>query len=255
MSTLNIDRDRLNSDLMYRVNFNREFIEFTTEDGAILNAAAPLILPVTMEIVDAVYEHLLLFSNTKEVFLKREEGFEGDLPTVDELTIDHPIMVLRRKFLTMWFAKIMTADFSDPSFWTYLDKVGEMHTGRPAFKHRLNKDPLIVDLNLLSLTLAWIQDVVLTIVLNSPRHELSSSRKLKILRAFNKIIAIQNDLFQRHYVRTDEEAAADLAKWRTKAKQEGTGVEDLGKPSKPKEERQEEEEAKEAVEALKELKV
>lgn len=28
------------------------------------------------QIVDGVYEHLFCFSNTKSVFLKREEGFE-----------------------------------------------------------------------------------------------------------------------------------------------------------------------------------
>jgi hypothetical protein len=63
--------------------------------------------------------------------------------------------------------------------------------------------------------------------MNIPRHELSSSRKLKILRAFKKIIAIQTDLFQRHYVRTDEEARVDLEKWQ-KANEGRTAGVDLG---------------------------
>ncbi|GAA5967209.1 hypothetical protein JCM11641_000478 [Rhodosporidiobolus odoratus] len=224
-----VDRERLNTDVLYRVQFDRDFVEFTKEDEEILHAAAPLVLPITMEIVDGVYEHLFMFSNTKEVFLKREEGYEGELAkSADELTLDHPQILLRKKFLTLWLAKIMTANFESPEFWQYLDAAGSMHTGRPAFKHRLNKAPLIVSLQYLSLTLAWIQDVFLTIVMNIPRHELSSSRKLKILRAFNKIIAIQQDLFQRHYVRNDEEAAADLAKWQEQAKATGEdGAADL----------------------------
>ncbi|GAA6003117.1 uncharacterized protein JCM10292_002875 [Rhodotorula paludigena] len=210
-----IDRDRLNTDLAYRVQYDRDFVEFTKDDEDVLHAAAPLILPVTMDIVDGVYEHLFCFSNTKSVFLKREEGFEGDLAgKLDDLTLEHPQMKLRKKFLTMWVARIMTADFQKAEFWEYLDKVGEMHTGRPAFKHRLNKDPLIVDLQQLTLTLAWINDVVTTIVLNIPRDELSSKRKLRILRAFSKIMWISQDLWQRHYVRTDEEAEKDLARWR-----------------------------------------
>ncbi|BGP38590.1 hypothetical protein JCM10449v2_002525 [Rhodotorula kratochvilovae] len=219
-----IDRDRLNSDLGYRVAYDRDFIEFTKEDEDTLHAAAPLILPVTMDIVDGVYDHLFHYTNTKGVFLAREEGFEGDLvKTMEDLTLDHPQMKLRKKFLTMWCARIMTGDFASTEFWEYLDKVGEMHTGRPAFRHRLNKDPLIVDLQQLTLTLAWIQDVVTTIVMSIPRDELSSKRKLRILRAFQKVIAIQLDLMQRHYVRSDEEARADLARWREKTRVEEGG--------------------------------
>ncbi|GAA5868643.1 hypothetical protein JCM8547_003765 [Rhodosporidiobolus lusitaniae] len=252
-----IDQERLNSDVMYRVQFDRTFVEFTKEDEDTLHAAAPLILPVTMEIVDGVYEHLFLFSNTKEIFLKREEGYEGDLvDKMEDLKLDHPQMLLRKKFLTLWLAKVMTGDFSSQQYWTYLDAVGEMHTGRPAFKHRLNKDPLHVPLQYLSLTLAWIQDVVLTIVMNIPRHELSSPRKLRILRAFNKIIAIQQDLFQRHYVRSDEEAAADLAKWNEKHSGGKDAVADLSKrEAKKEEDRAEKKEAKEATDALPDVKV
>ncbi|BGP14567.1 hypothetical protein JCM10213v2_002516 [Rhodosporidiobolus nylandii] len=267
-SVQRIDRERLQTDLQYRVAWDREFVEFTKDDEDTLHAAAP---------VDGTYEHLFLWSNTKEVFLKREQGYQGDLvDRLEDLKLDHPQMLLRKKFLTMWVSKIMTADFASLEFWQYLDKVGEMHTGRPAFKHRQNKQPLIVDLQYLSLTLAWIEDVVLTIVMNIPRHELSSSRKLKILRAFNKVIAMQQDLFQRHYVRSDEEAAADLAKWEKRAKAAGTdGTTDLStaaasstkkealeqvKEEKQKREEKREEEAskedaKQATNALPEVKV
>lgn len=41
-----ISRDRLLKDLAYRVDFNRQFIEFGEEDARTLNASAPLLLPV-----------------------------------------------------------------------------------------------------------------------------------------------------------------------------------------------------------------
>ncbi|KAJ8296042.1 hypothetical protein OF846_001364 [Rhodotorula toruloides] len=128
-----------------------------------------------MDIVDGVYKHLFLFSNTKSVFLAREEGFEGDLASrMEDLTLEHPQMKLRKKFLTMWLAKQLT------------------------------------------LTLAWINDTVTSIVMQMPREELSSKRKMRILRAFGKIVWFQQDLFQRHFVRSDEEARADLEKWRAR---------------------------------------
>lgn len=67
-----------------------------------------------MQIVDGVYEHLFEFSYTKEVFLKRqaEEGGEHE-KDITKLSLDSPQMVLRRKMLTFWLAKILTADFED----------------------------------------------------------------------------------------------------------------------------------------------
>lgn len=44
-----IERDRLISDLAYRVEFDRQFIEFTKEDASTLNAAAPLLLPIVTD--------------------------------------------------------------------------------------------------------------------------------------------------------------------------------------------------------------
>lgn len=45
-----------------------------------------------------------------------------------------------------------------------------------------------------------------------PKDVLSAARKTAVLQAFNKLFFLQQDLFQRHYVRTDEEAATHLAK-------------------------------------------
>lgn len=41
-----IDRERLKTDLEYRVAFSRDFIEFTDDDVAVLQGVAPLMLPV-----------------------------------------------------------------------------------------------------------------------------------------------------------------------------------------------------------------
>jgi len=136
-----------------------------------------------------------------------------------------------------------------------MDRVGVMHTGQPAFKHRLNKQPLHVDLHALTLTLGWVTDVVITIVMEFPKNVLSTAKKAAVLKAFNKLLWIQQDLFQRHYVRTDEEAAANLAKVRDKAHAdllaEKVGEVKLKTPGEIKEEA----EAKEAAEELPELEV
>lgn len=52
---IDIDRDRLQSDLAYRVSFARQFIGFSQDDADALNAAAPLVAPLVKGVVDGVY--------------------------------------------------------------------------------------------------------------------------------------------------------------------------------------------------------
>jgi hypothetical protein len=61
------------------------------------------------------------------------------------------------------------------------------------------------------LLLGWVQDVVITAVFSIKEKDLSQQDRMAVLRAFNKVVAIQTDLFQKHYIRDDEEAAFHLA--------------------------------------------
>ncbi|KAL8280886.1 hypothetical protein RQP46_006565 [Phenoliferia psychrophenolica] len=176
-TTITIDRELLLKDLHYRVAFDRDFLGFNEVDEQVLHDSAPLVLPIVKKIVDGVYDHLFKFTYTKQVFLKRNVGFEGEVAkTLDELTVDDPQMKFRKMFLQTW---ILTSNYTDP-------------------------DPLKVDLQALSLTLGWVVDVVLSIVLTLPELVLSQEDKAALSRAFNKMIWIQQDLFARHYTRSDE---------------------------------------------------
>jgi len=83
-----------------------------------------------------------------------------------------------------------------------------------------SKEPLHVDLHALSLTLGWIQSIIITIVMEFPRDVLTTHRKTQALQAFNKLFFLQQDLFQRHYIRSDEEAAMHLARVQQAARDE-----------------------------------
>lgn len=82
-----------------------------------------------------------------------------------------------------------------------------MHTGNPAFKHRANKDPLIIDLLACEFLapphslkadpphrrtgnalLAWVSDHLTQLVLTLPESALPREQGIKIVRAFNKIM-------------------------------------------------------------------
>jgi len=78
--------------------------------------------------------------STKEVFLKRPKDLDGDSSIVRDITqlsLQSPQMVLRKNMLTHWLAKVLASDFDKMDVWEFMDRVGVMHTGQPAFKHRL----------------------------------------------------------------------------------------------------------------------
>lgn len=207
-----VDRERLQEDARYRIAWSKTFIGFTTEDGKALNGALPVISPTIEHLVDDIYQHLFKWDYTTQPFLKRNVGYDGELAgSLDYLRLDHPQIQFRKRFLRAYVYRIFDSNWDDMESWEYLDRVGLIHTGLAGVQGREKNGPIKVDLMACTLLLGWVQDVVLTVVLTLPDNVLSGGEKIKILRAFNKVIWIQQDLFQRHYIRDDEEAEFNLA--------------------------------------------
>merc|ERR1712169_60015 len=200
-------------DLEQRVTFARDFLRFTEDDGKLLNSVAPLISPLIKPTVDGVYTQLFRFDVTSRPFLKKNADYEGNEHAVDlsQLNHDDPQISHRKKILSAYVGKLFTSDFEAHSTWAYFDKVAAMHTGLAAFKHRAKKDPLVVDLQPMALLLGWIVDVVVKAVLSLPDETADISTKTSVITAFNKLIWVQNDLFNKYYSKTDEELAAATA--------------------------------------------
>lgn len=193
-----IDPASLNH-LPSRIAYDRAFVGFTEADAAALHAAKPFIAPLVPTIVDIVYVKLLSFDITAQSFIPKQTGYEGIVPTdVTELSATHPQILYRKGFLTGYLVKLVTADYNDEKTWEYFDKVGIMHTGVAGFAHRQKKAPLRVEYQHMALLLGYVVDIVLSVVVESP--DLDGPTKAAVLRALNKVVWIQNDLFSRHYI-------------------------------------------------------
>lgn len=81
-----------------------------------------------------------------------------------------------------------------------MDKVGLMHTGVKAFKHKAQTKPLVVPYRDCALTLCWVETVLQTAILQAPEEKLNMQDKIAAVASTNKLIWIQNDLFARHYI-------------------------------------------------------
>lgn len=185
-----IDEARLETDPDYRFEYLSEFMNFSTEDMAAVHGAAQHLGPLVPVLVDAVYDKLFSYDATRKPFLPRQAGYEGPVPTsVEALTPDHEMIKFRKQHLARYLERLVTRPY-DASMVKYLDMVGRIHTrqaGNPEIHVAL------VHMNAL---LGFVADAITNVIfgLGLPRES-----EIAAVRAFNKLLWIQNDLISRHY--------------------------------------------------------
>lgn len=185
-----IDEPRLESDLGYRFGYVAGFVGFGDDDIAAIHGAAPLLAPLVPGLVDAVYSKLFQQDATWRHFVPRQHGYDGNVPTtLEQLTTDHPQIAFRKQHLGRYLAALVTKPY-DGKMVEYLDMVGKMHTPKAGSK---DLDVPLVQMNAL---MGFVSDALTATILglNLPRDA-----EAKALRAFGKLLWIQNDLITRHY--------------------------------------------------------
>jgi hypothetical protein len=185
-----VDEQRLESDLGYRFGYLSEFMGFGTEDVAAIHAAAPVLAPLVPTLVDAVYERLRRYDATWRHFLPRQHAYEGPVPkTLEELTDDHPMLHYRKRHLARYLTALVTKPYDEKTV-AFLDQVGKMHTSEAGSAE------IVVPLVQMNALLGFVADA-LTNTLTS--LGLERGQEVRTLRAFNKLLWLQNDLINRHY--------------------------------------------------------
>lgn len=185
-----IDEPRLESDLTYRFQYLVEFMGFSAEDVAAIHGAASAVAPLVPFLVDAVYEKLHQYDATWRHFLPRQSSYEGAVPqALADVTPDHEVIRFRKEHLGRYLAALVTRPY-DAKMVSYLDMVGKIHTPKAGSKEL---DVPLVQMNAL---LGFVADALTNTIMN-----LGLERALEVatLRAFNKLLWLQNDLINRHY--------------------------------------------------------
>ncbi len=186
----NIDEQKLESDLGYRFGYVTEFMGFGEDDIAAIHGSAAHLAPIVPQLVDAVYDKLFSYDATKRHFVPRQSGYEGDVPeSVEALQMDHEMIEFRKQHLGRYLERLVTKPY-DGDMLNYLDLVGKMHTPKAGSKAL---DVPLVQMNAL---MGFVSDALLATILGLGLDAETTSRTL---RAFNKLLWLQNDLITRHY--------------------------------------------------------
>jgi hypothetical protein len=185
-----IDEARLEGDLDYRFGYLAEFMAFGEDDIHAIQSAASALGPRVSSLVDAVYDKLFQFDATKRHFVSRQSGYEGAAPgDLEGLTVDHEIIQFRKQHLGRYLATLVTKPY-DSKMASYLDRVGKIHTPQAGSKEL---DVPLIQMNVL---LGFVSDALVQTILDL---NLDRLQEIATLRAFNKVLWIQNDLINRHY--------------------------------------------------------
>lgn len=185
-----IDEPRLETDLAYRFGYLTEFMGFTAEDVAAIHAAAPYLAPVVPALVDAVYDKLFSYDATKRHFVPKQSGYNGEVPeSMESLTQQHAMIEFRKQHLARYLAALVTRPY-DNGMVGYLDMVGKIHTPKAGSKD------LNVPLVQMNALLGFVSDALLATIAGLGLERAAEERTL---RAFNKLLWLQNDLIVRHY--------------------------------------------------------
>lgn len=185
-----IDEPKLESDLGYRVGYLAEFMGFGAEDIKTIHGAAGQLAPLVPTLVDAVYDKLFSYDATKRHFVPRQSGYEGPVPEgLEQLQMDHEMIRFRKEHLGRYLAALVTREY-DEKMLQYLDMVGKIHTPK-AGSAELNVP--LVQMNAL---MGFVADALIATIQGLG---LDRETEKATIRAFNKLLWLQNDLITRHY--------------------------------------------------------
>jgi hypothetical protein len=190
-----IDETRLETDNAARYEFLAEFIGFDEDDVSAIHQAAGIVGPLIPAVVERTYEKLLAYDATARHFVPRQHGFDGPVPTnLESLSVDHAQIQFRKEHLLRYLMHLIGHAYNAKTA-DYLDMVGKMHT--PAAGNDQIDVPL-VQMNALS---GLLSDSLTDAIRNSNCDDETQAR---MLRAFNKLMWIQNGFIGRHYEANDQ---------------------------------------------------
>ncbi|MBI1325883.1 hypothetical protein GC170_22210 [bacterium] len=185
-----IDEKSLETDLQARFAYVSEFIGLSPKDVESIHGAVGHLAPLVPQLVDAVYAKLYQQDATWRHFATPQAGYQGDVPEkLEDLTPDHPIIKFRKEHLAGYLVALVTKPY-DGKMVQYLDWVGKIHTSKAGSPRT------IIPIVQIDALMGFVADALIATVyaLNLPRQT-----EMDTIRAFQKLLWIQNDLFVRHY--------------------------------------------------------
>ena len=114
-----------------------------------------------------------------------------------ELKPDHELIRFRKNHLTRYLVALVSKSY-DEKMVAYLDMVGKIHTNKAGARD------IAVPLVQMNALMGYVSDALVGVLLGL---DIDCALKKSAVRAFNKLLWLQNDLITRHYQADRTQAA------------------------------------------------
>lgn len=189
-----LDEQRLELDLAYRYEFLRNFIGFGADDVAAIRKVLVELVVLMPDIVKEQYHKLLAYDATARHFVERQQGCASPPPeSLADLSAEHGQVKFRMDHMQSYLMQLIGHPF-DSKIAVLFDAVGKMHTPKTG-NPKIN-----VPLVQMNAFMGMFADLLTgrLLALNT-----DADTKINCLRAFQKILWLQNDFITRHYAAAD----------------------------------------------------
>ncbi|KIV87416.1 hypothetical protein PV11_02964 [Exophiala sideris] len=189
-----VSRRDLYTSLSTRVAYLQQFLDFGPNDVNAINEGRKHITAVIPDIVDMVYKKVLKHDITARI-LSNNDSRDEENPM--DWVREEDVRFKSRKMGMRWWITKLVSDPTKTEYWEYLDKVGLRYVGKG------RSCLLYVDYIFLGACLGYIQDSMTQAIFSQPGLDLA--HKIALVRAFGKVIWIQNDLMAKWHVEDGKE--------------------------------------------------
>lgn len=188
-----LDEQRLELDLAYRYEFLKNFVGFDDEDVAAIRKVLAELAAQVPEIIQEQYRKLLAYDATARHFVEPQRGCTAPLPeSLADLSAEHG-QKFRMDHMQSYLMQLLGHAF-DSKIAFLFDAMGKMHTPKTG-NPKIN-----VPLVQMNAFMGMLADLLTgrLLALNTDQNT-----KINCLRAFQKLLWLQNDFITRHYAAAD----------------------------------------------------
>jgi hypothetical protein len=170
-----IDTVAITKDAQARWRFLEDFVGFSDQDWLSIQESISPLANKLPSILDAVYDHLLSYDDTRRVFFGPHEE------------VDPEYLAIRKEHLTEWLFRSIQGIDNRGDLARYLMEVGRRHTGVAGEPDRVVPPRYMVGL------MSFIQSQIISNLFDALPGDPERLRRLVL--AWNKMLMIQLELF------------------------------------------------------------
>lgn len=192
MSIKTVDEAALETDVVYRFRYVRDFVGLTSSDIEAIRESSQLLREKTPQLADSLLMKLMETDETMRFFVPTDAARNvRRSASSQKLTPDHPRVLEIRRNIIEFLDELVSGNYEDEAFARKLDEIGATHA-------RTDRADAKVPIMQINAMMGFLSDRLMA---KARSLGLPHDREVALITALQKMIWIQMNMMARHYVR------------------------------------------------------